>query len=155
MSIPDFSSLQMPLLSDTWNWKSQPETGIDSRKLTTNLQSILPISIFADKDDQDATVDKLVRVCCASCTHLALTKQSPSVIFFHACMFETIGVHTILTNKENEYLKLFLCVRTRSADRERITPLQRWYDGWLSQPLQKLSQEWKFWLSFIWLARIV
>ena len=31
----------------------------------TMLQNVLPITIIADKDDQDATVDKLVRVCSA------------------------------------------------------------------------------------------
>ena len=79
-----------------------------------------------------------------SCTHPALTKQSPSVISFHACIFETIWVHIILTKKEHEYLKLFLCVRTRSADEigEHITPLHRRYDVWLSQPLMAGNSIW-------------
>ena len=47
--------------------------GVLKQKYTI-LQSILPISIIADKDDQDATVDKLVRVCCA------LVNLCPSVV---------------------------------------------------------------------------
>lgn len=40
----------------------------------TLLQSVLPISVIADKDDEAATVDKIVRVCCA------LVNLSPSVV---------------------------------------------------------------------------
>ena len=47
--------------------------GVLKQKYTI-LQNVLPITFIADKDDQDATVDKLVRVCSA------LVNLYPSVV---------------------------------------------------------------------------
>ena len=47
--------------------------GILKQKYTI-LQSILPISFIANKDQESAAIDKLVRVCCA------LVNLSPSVV---------------------------------------------------------------------------
>ena len=47
--------------------------GVLKQKYTI-LQNVLPITFIADKDDQDATVDKLVRVCSA------LVNLCPSVV---------------------------------------------------------------------------
>ena len=47
--------------------------GVLKQKYTI-LQNVLPITFIADKDDQDATVDKLVRVC------NALVNLCPSVV---------------------------------------------------------------------------
>ena len=40
----------------------------------TLLQSVLPIRMIADKDNDTATIDKIIRVCCA------LVNLSPSVV---------------------------------------------------------------------------
>ncbi len=47
--------------------------GVLKQKYTI-LQGILPISVIADKDDQETSIDKLVRVCCA------LVNVCPSVV---------------------------------------------------------------------------
>ena len=44
------------------------------KQIYTILQSVLPITVIADKDDGAATIDKIVRVCCA------LVNLSPSVV---------------------------------------------------------------------------
>ena len=47
--------------------------GVLKQKYTI-LQGVMPISVVADKDEQDASIDKLVRVCCA------LVNLCPSVV---------------------------------------------------------------------------
>ena len=47
--------------------------GVLKQKYTT-LQSTLPISFIVNRDQEAATIDKLVRVCCA------LVNLSPSVV---------------------------------------------------------------------------
>ena len=52
--------------------------GVLKQKYTI-LQGTLPISVIADKDDQEATIDKLIRVCCATSVHLLYHKIDVSL----------------------------------------------------------------------------
>lgn len=65
-----------------WNWSRELSVvrihverviGVLKQKYTI-LQGVLPLSIVADKDEEYASVDKLVRVCCA------LVNLCPSVV---------------------------------------------------------------------------
>ena len=52
--------------------------GVLKQKYTI-LQGTLPISVIADKDDQEATIDKLIRICCATSVHLLYHKIDVSL----------------------------------------------------------------------------